>query len=158
MSNILVAYFSATGTTAYAAKRLAEATGGDLFEIEPEIPYTQKDLNWMNPFARSTREMKGKLPYPEIKNNDADIENHSVILLCFPIWWYIAPTIINRFLESYDFSNKKIALFATSGGSGFGKTSEKLRNSMNGNAELIEGKMLNGNYSIEELRTFVNSI
>lgn len=158
MSNILVAYFSATGTTAYAAKRLAEATGGDLFEIEPEIPYTQKDLNWMNPFARSTREMKGKLPYPEIKNNDADIENHSVILLCFPIWWYIAPTIINRFLESYNFSNKKIVLFATSGGSGFGKTLEKLRSSINGNAELIEGKMLNGNDSAEELRTFVNNI
>ena len=158
MSDILVAYFSATGTTAYAAKRLAEATGGDLFEIEPEIPYTQKDLNWMNPFARSTREMKGKLPYPEIKNNDADIENHSVILLCFPIWWYIAPTIINRFLESYDFSNKKIVLFATSGGSGFGKTVEKLQNSISGNAELLEGKILNRNYSSEELRAFVNSI
>ena len=158
MSDILVAYFSTTGTTAYAAKRLAEATGGDLFEIEPEIPYTQKDLNWMNPFARSTREMKGKRPYPEIKNNNADIENHSVILLCFPIWWYIAPTIINRFLESYNFSNKRIVLFATSGGSGFGKILEKLRSSINGNAELIEGKMLNGNDFAEELRTFVNNI
>lgn len=155
MSDILIAYFSVTGTTAHAAKKLAEATGGDLFEIEPQIPYTQKDLNWMNPFSRSTREMKGKLPYPEIKNKNADIESHSCILLCFPIWWYIAPTIINRFLESYDFSGKKIVLFATSGGSGFGKTAEKLRGSITGNAKLIEGKLLNGNYSVEELRAFV---
>lgn len=151
MSENLVAYFSASGVTADAAKKLAKAVGADLYEIKPAVPYQPKDLNWMNPFSRSTREMKGKLPYPELADQDADIEGHSVIFLGFPIWWYTAPTIINRFLESYDFSGKRIVLFATSGGSGLGKTAEKLRECVHGDAELEEGRMLNGGYSEAEL-------
>lgn len=97
MSEILVAYFSASGVTAYAAERLSIAVNGDLYEIKPAIPYEKKDLNWMNPFSRSTREMKGKMPYPELADKNADISGHSLIFLCFPIWWYKTPTIINRF-------------------------------------------------------------
>ncbi len=158
MSDILITYFSATGTTANVAKKLAEVCGGDLYEIAPEVPYTQKDLNWMNPFARSTKEMKGKLPYPSLKDKNADVEGHSLILIGFPIWWYVAPTIINSFLESYDFSGKKIVLFATSGGSGFGKTVEKLSVSLKGNAQLVEGKLLNGSLSKEELKEWIESL
>ncbi len=158
MSKILVAYFSASGVTANAAKKLAQTLGSDLYEIKPEIPYSQKDLNWMNPLARSTKEMKGKLPYPALADTDADISRYSTILLGFPIWWYVAPTIINRFLETYDFSEKKIILFATSGGSGFGKTAEKLRRSVTDSTEIIEGKLLNGNSSAEEFAVWVHSI
>lgn len=158
MSKILVAYFSASGVTANVAKSLAEATGGDLYEIKPETPYTQKDLNWMNPLARSTKEMKGKLPYPALADKDLDISGYSTILLGFPIWWYVAPTIINSFLEAYDFSEKKIILFATSGGSGFGKTVEKLRPSVSNTTKIVEGKLLNGTPSAAELAVWVNSI
>lgn len=158
MSDILIAYFSASGVTANTAKKLAEASDGDLYEIKPKIPYTEKDLNWMNPFARSTKEMKGKLPYPDLADYNADINSHSLILLGFPIWWYVAPTIINRFLESYDFSGKKIVLFATSGGSGFGKTVEKLRNSISKEAVLTEGRLLNGKLSKAEVASWIQSL
>lgn len=151
MSEILVAYFSATGTTANAAKRLAAAAGADLYEIKPAVPYQSKDLNWMNPFSRSTREMKGKLPYPELADHDADVAGHSTIFHGFPIWWHTAPTIINRFLESYDFTGKRIVLFATSGGSGFGKTVQKLHEGIIGDVELEEGRLLNGSISTAEL-------
>lgn len=158
MSEILVAYFSATGTTAAAAKQLAEAAGADLYEIKPAVPYEQKDLNWMNPFSRSTKEMKGKLPYPELYDRDADIAGHRVIFLGFPIWWYRAPTIINRFLESYDFSGKRIILFATSGGSELGETAEALRGSVHGDAVLEDGRMLNGNLSAPGLAAWVQQV
>lgn len=158
MSKMLIAYFSASGVTANVAKSLAEVTGGDLYEIKPETPYAQKDLNWMNPLARSTKEMKGKLPYPALADKDLDISGYSTILLGFPIWWYVAPTIINSFLEAYDFSGKKIILFATSGGSGFGKTVEKLRPSVSNTTRIVEGKLLNGNPSAAELTVWVNSI
>lgn len=158
MSKILVAYFSASGVTANVAKSLAEAAGGNLYEIKPETPYTQKDLNWLNPLARSTKEMKRKLPHPALADKNLDISGYSTILLGFPIWWYAAPTIINSFLEAYDFSDKKIILFATSGRSGFGKTVEKLRPSVSNAAKISEGKLLNGNPSAAELAVWVNSI
>ena len=151
MSEILVAYFSATGTTANVAKQLAAATGADLYEIKPAVPYQSKDLNWMNPFSRSTREMKGKLPYPELADVDADIAGHDLIFLGFPIWWYRAPTIVNRFLESYNFSEKRIILFATSGGSAFGETLQVLRSSLKSNAKLEVGRMMNRVSSTAEL-------
>lgn len=118
MSKKLVAYFSASGVTANAAKTLAKAVGADLYEIKPEIPYTKADLNWMDKNSRSSLEMKDKTYRPAIADKDAKIEDYDVIFIGFPIWWYVAPTIINTFLESYDFSNKTIVLFATSGGSG----------------------------------------
>lgn len=158
MAKILVAYFSASGVTARVAKRLADAVGADLYEIKPEKVYTKEDLDWMNPSSRSSKEMKGNLPYPELVDEEANIQSYEVIMTAFPIWWYQAPTIINRFLESYDFSGKKIILFATSGGSGFGKTAEKLRGSVAADTEIIEGKMLNGNPSKEELAAWVEGL
>ena len=124
MGKTLVAYFSASGVTAKTAKRVAEAAGADLFEIRPQEPYTKEDLDWMNKQSRSSVEMNDPSSRPAIADKVADMKQYDTVIIGFPIWWYVAPTIINTFLESYDFSNKKLALFATSGGSGFGKTVE----------------------------------
>lgn len=153
----LVAYFSATGTTAKAAQRIAEVAGADIFEIRPEVPYEKKDLNWMNPLSRTTKEMRGKLPNPPIKADDAKIADYDVIFLGFPIWWYIAPTIINSFLEAYDFSGKKIVLFATSGSSGFGKAVEGLKKYVAESCTIVEGRMMNKPVSDEELKAWAES-
>lgn len=157
MSKKLVAYFSATGTTAKAAKRIAEVTGADIFEIRPEVPYEKKDLNWMNPLSRTTKEMRGRLPNPTIKPDDAKIADYDLIFLGFPIWWYIAPTIINTFLEAYDFSGKRIVLFATSGSSGFGKAVEGLQKCVADSCEIVEGRMMNKAVSDEELKAWAES-
>lgn len=154
MCKKLVAYFSASGTTAAKAKALAEAANADLYEIRPEEGYTKADLNWMNPLSRSSREMKKGIK-PALADTDAGIESYDIIFVGFPIWWYIAPTIINSFLEAYDFSGKKVVLFATSGGSGFGKTAEKLQSSAP-NARIVEGKILNGSFSADELKAFAD--
>lgn len=142
MSNTLVAYFSAGGTTKKAAAKVAEAAGADLYEIRPKVPYTDADLNWMDKKSRSSIEMSDKSFRPEIAGNDAHIEKYDTILIGFPIWWYVAPTIINTFLEKYDLTGRKIVLFATSGGSGFGNTVKELQPSAPG-AEIVEGKLLN---------------
>lgn len=143
MSKKLVAYFSAEGTTKKAAAQVAEAAGADLYEIKPEVAYTKADLNWMDKNARSTVEMNDKAFRPALADKDAHVENYDEIFIGFPIWWYVAPTIINTFLESYDFSGKKVILFATSGGSGFGNTVKELKPSAP-NSDIIEGKLLNG--------------
>ena len=122
MSNKLVAYFSASGVTAKVAETLAEAIGADIFEIEPKVPYTEADLNWMNKNARSTIEMNDPASRPEIAAKRDNMADYDTIFVGFPIWWYVAPTIINTFLESYDLTGKTIIPFATSGGSGIGKT------------------------------------
>ncbi len=153
MSNKLVAYFSASGVTAEVAKKLAEAAGADLYEIKPAVPYTSADLNWQNSNSRSSIEMKDKTSRPELADKNAKINGHDVIFLGFPIWWYVAPTIINTFLESYDFSGTKIILFATSGGSGFGNTVAGLKNSAPG-AEILEGKLFKRSVNAEELKKF----
>lgn len=158
MTKILVAYFSASGVTKNIAKNLAKAANADLYEIKPKIPYTEADLNWMDKNARSTIEMRDKESRPEIEENDAKIENYEAIFLGFPIWWYIAPTIINTFLEKYDFSNKKIILFATSGGSGFGEAVKNLKQSVDSSTEIVEGKLLNGDTSVETLQNWVKSV
>ena len=143
MSNrALVAYFSASGVTKKAAEKLAAAAGGDLFEIEPEVPYTSADLNWMDKKSRSSIEMRDKSSRPAIVKKPLDLSKYDSIFVGFPIWWYVAPTIINTFLESCDFSGKKIILFATSGGSGFGNTVRELQVSAPG-AQIVEGKILN---------------
>ena len=157
MKKTLVAYFSATGTTAAAAKKLAEAAGADLYEIKPAVPYTKEDLNWMNKKSRSSVEMNDKSSRPELADKNAAISGYDLVLVGFPIWWYVAPTIINTFLESYDFMGKKIVLFATSGGSGFGKAVESLRGSAPG-AEIVEGKILNQLPDAAELRKWVESL
>jgi len=156
LSNKLVAYFSASGVTGNVAKKLAEAAGADIYEIKPAVPYTSADLNWQDSNSRSSVEMKDKTSRPELADKNAKIEGHDVIFLGFPIWWYVAPTIINTFLESYDFSGKKIILFATSGGSGFGKAVEGLQPSAS-KAKIVEGKLFNRGVSVEELKKFAES-
>ena len=158
MSKVLVAYFSASGVTKNAAQNLAKAANADLYEIKPKIPYTEADLNWMDKNSRSTIEMRDKKFRPEIEENDVKIENYETIFLGFPIWWYIAPTVINTFLEKYDFSNKKIILFATSGGSGFGEAVKYLKQSVDSSTEIVEGKLLNYDNSVESLRSWVESV
>ena len=145
MAKKLVAFFSASGITAQAAHILAEAAGADLYEIKPAVPYTNADLDWMNKKSRSSIEMNDKASRPAIADTDAHVADYDVVFVGFPIWWYIAPTIINTFLERYNFSGKKIVLFATSGGSGFGKTVSNLQPSAP-NAKIIEGKVLNGRH------------
>ncbi len=157
MSKKLVAYFSASGTTAAVAKTLAEAAGADLYEIKPQTAYTHADLDWTNKKSRSSVEMNDKSFRPPLADKDAHVEDYDTIFLGFPIWWYTAPTIINTFLESYDFSGKTIILFATSGGSGFGKTAADLKDSAAG-AVIREGKLLNGQQSRESLAAWVNSL
>lgn len=155
--NALIAYFSASGTTAKAAKALAKATGADLYEIRPAIPYTGADLNWMDKGSRSSVEMSDRHARPALADTDAPVAGHDVIFLGFPIWWYVAPTIINTFLESYDFSGKTVVLFATSGGSGLGKSAAGLRPSAPG-AHIVEGRLLNGRLKEEELRAWVSGL
>lgn len=157
MSKKLVAYFSASGVTAKAAKSLAQAVDADLFEIKPQIPYTRPDLDWTDKKSRSSVELKDSSSRPAIAEKLSNIDDYDTIFVGFPIWWYVAPTIINTFLESYDLSGKTIIPFATSGGSGMGKTNEKLLPSCKG-AKLLNGKMLNGSLSEKVLQEWVNEI
>ena len=151
----LVAYFSASGTTKQVATKLAQSINADIFEIEPLIPYTDEDLDWTNKHSRSTIEMNNHNSRPEIKTKLEDISQYDTIFVGFPIWWYIAPTIINTFLEQYDLSGKTIIPFATSGGSGMGKTNQYLLPSCK-NAKLLEGKRLPSNITISELKNWVS--
>lgn len=153
----LVVYFSATGTTAKVAKALANAAQADLYEIRPAVPYTSADLNWMDKRSRSSVEMNDKHSRPALADTDAPIAGHDVIFLGFPIWWYTAPTIINTFLESYDFTGKTVVLFATSGGSGLGSTAAALQGSAPG-ARIVNGRMLNGRVSEHELKAWVSGL
>lgn len=153
MSKKLVAYFSASGTTEKVAKALANAADAKLYEIKPAVPYSKADLNWMNKQSRSSVEMRDKSSRPELADNSAAVDEYDTVFVGFPIWWYIAPTIINSFLEAYDFSGKKIVLFATSGGSGFGKAVDSLQQSAPG-ATIIEGAVLNGRPDEAKLKAF----
>ena len=143
MSKRLVAYFSCTGTTAKVAETLAESIGADIFEIEPAVPYTAADLDWRDNTSRSSVEMNNPHSRPAVALKRDNMADYDTVLEGFPIWWYVAPTIINTFMESYDFAGKKIALFATSGGSGFGKTVEKLAPSVDASAKFVSEKLLN---------------
>ena len=138
----LVAYFSASGVTKAAAERLAKAAGADLFEIKPSVPYTHADLDWTNKKSRSSVEMSNPNSRPEIADKVSNMDDYDTVFIGFPIWWYVAPTIISTFLESYDFSAKTIVPFATSGGSGMGKTVDVLK-SLCPTANWEKGKMLN---------------
>ena len=158
MSKKLVAYFSASGVTAKVADMLADAVGADIYEIRPEVPYTKADLNWMDKKSRSTIEMNDKTSRPALADKDANVEQYDTIFLGFPIWWYKAPTIINTFLESYDFTGKRIILFATSGGGKFGKTVEELKVSVSASCEIIEGKLLNGKQTIPAIRNWTEAL
>lgn len=153
----LVAFFSASGVTAGVAEKLAKAAGADLYEIKPAVPYTKADLDWMNKQSRSSIEMSNLSSRPEISDKVENMDEYDVIFVGFPIWWYVAPTIINTFLESYDLTGKTIILFATSGGSGFGKTAEKLADSCKG--AVIKGeKLLNGKIDKDTLSEWIKEL
>ncbi len=157
MSRKLVAYFSVSGTTAQVAEKLAEAIGADIFAIEPEIPYTKADLNWMDKKARSTVEMNAPNSRPTIAAKRDNMDEYDVIFVGFPIWWYVAPTIINTFLESYNLSGKIIVPFATSGGSGMGQTNARLVPSCKG-AKLLDGKVFKRSTSHRELALWAENL
>ena len=156
MNKTLIAYFSASGETAKLAKTLSAVTGGDLFEIRPETAYTSADLNWMDKKSRSTLEMKDEHSRPAIAGRVEDMAPYDTVFVGFPIWWYQAPRIIETFLESYDFTGKTVIPFATSGGSGMGKTVEVLRPLCPG-AHWEPGKMLN-RASDRELESWVKGL
>lgn len=143
MSKKLVAYFSASGTTKEAAERLAKAAGADLFEIKPVIPYSSADLNWMDKNSRSSVEMNDPDSRPEIAETIPNMADYDTVFIGFPIWWYVAPHIIHTFVESYDFERKTLVPFATSGGSGMGRTVDELRK-LCPNADWKAGKMMSG--------------
>ncbi|MBO4284794.1 MAG: NAD(P)H-dependent oxidoreductase [Alphaproteobacteria bacterium] len=148
---VLVAYFSATGTTAGVAERLAKATGGDLFEIKPVEPYTDADLDWTNKQSRSSVEMADRSSRPAIASKIEDMSKYDVVFVGFPIWWYREPSIIDTFMESYDFTGKTIIPFATSGGSGMGDAS-KIMQSLAPSAKVLSGKRFSSSVSEEELK------
>ena len=148
---VLTAYFSASGVTKKAAEAVAAAAGADIYEIKPEIPYTPADLNWQNSKSRSSIEMNDPDSRPAIVGSVQHMDEYALVFLGFPIWWYVAPTIINTFLGSYDFSGKTIVPFATSGGSGFGKTVEVLKKLCPDSAAWMPGKLLNGRVSADML-------
>jgi len=153
----LVAYFSATGTTAAAAQNLAEAAQADLFEIKPAVAYTADDLDWNDSTSRTTLEMKDKASRVEIADTVANIGQYETIFLGYPIWWYTAPHIINSFLEQYDLTGKRIILFATSGGSEFEHSVDDLQPSAPG-ATIEEGRMMNDQPSLDALREWLDSL
>lgn len=156
MSKVLVAYFSASGITAKLAERLAKAIGADLHEIQPETPYTKADLNWMDKNCRCSVEMKNKSFRPAVANKVANMEQYQVLFIAFPIWWYVAPTIVNSFLEQYDLNGKLIIPLATSGLSDMGNTNQELAASCSG-ATLKEGKRFSADARAQELKEWAES-
>ncbi len=155
MKKSLVAYFSASGVTAALAKRLADAIGADLYEIQPKVPYTKADLDWTNKNSRSSVEMNDKSFRPPVAEKIENMDEYEKIYLGFPIWWYVAPTVINTFLEQYDLTGKTIIPFATSGSSGMGKTNEELLPSCKG-AVLNEGRRFAANADATELKAWAD--
>ena len=153
MSKKLVAYFSASGTTAKVAKKMAEAIGADLFEIKPEKPYTGADLNWQNKNSRSSVEMNDRSSRPAIAVKAADMPQYDVVFVGFPVWWYREPSIIDTFMESYDFAGKTVIPFATSGGSGLGDSAANMQKLAKG-AKVVNGKRFSGSASAEELKAW----
>lgn len=154
--NILVTYFSASGVTKEVATKLAKFLNASLQEIEPRQRYTNDDLNWMNNKSRSSLEMKDKSSRPEFIDN-FDLSNYDVIFVGFPVWWYREPSIIDTFLEAYDFSDKKIVLFATSGSSGIDGAIKNVK-SLKGNLNVIDGKRLSSNPGEEEIKSWVRNL
>ena len=153
MSKTLVAYFSASGTTAKVAKKMAEAIGADLFEIKPETPYSGADLNWQNKNSRSSVEMNDRSSRPAIAVKVADMPQYDVVFVGFPVWWYREPSIIDTFMESYDFAGKTVIPFATSGGSGLGDSAANMQKLAKG-AKVVNGKRFSGNASAAELKAW----
>ena len=157
MSKKLVAYFRASGVTAKVAEKLAEAVGAGLYEIRPEVPYTNADLDWQNKKSRSSVEMDDKSCRPQMADQSADVSGAEVVYIGFPVWWYREPSIIDTFLEAYDFSGKKIVPFCTSGSSGIGDTAKRMQEIVK-NGVVLEGKRFPSNVSVNELKTWADSL
>ena len=155
MSKILVSYFSASGVTKSVAEKIAKAVKGDLFEIEPKGKYTDADLDWTNKQSRSSVEMQNKSFRPEIEDNNIDISSYDTILIGFPIWWGVCPTVVNTFIESKDFTGKTLIPFCTSGGSGMSYAENDLRKTYP-NYNWKEGKRLTGTENNEDLKNWIN--
>ena len=152
---VLVAYFSASGVTAKVADRLSKAIGADLFEIKPAQPYTSEDLDWTNKKSRSSVEMDDRNSRPQIANKVADMSKYDVIFVGFPIWWYREPSIIDTFMESYDFSGKQVVPFATSGGSGMGD-SGSIMQKLAPKAKVDSGKRFSSGVSEKDLKVWAS--
>ncbi len=158
MSNTLVAYFSATGVTAKVAEAIAESKQADICEIKPEVAYKKEDLDWTNMQSRSSVEMQNKAQRPEMQATNIDTSQYQTIYLGFPIWWYVAPTIINTFLEAHDFAGKKISLFATAGSSDWGNTAEELAPSVDATTQIVKTQVLKRGHTAEDISTFVATL
>ena len=155
MSKILVTYFSASGVTAKVAQNIADSIGADIFEIKPKVAYTSEDLNWMNKQSRSSVEMNDKSYRPEIAGTVSKLNDYNTILIGFPVWWYAAPTIINTFIESLDFTGKTLIPFCTSGGTGIEGCETDLRNAYP-EYNWKAGKRLTGSENKEFLKDWIN--
>lgn len=153
----LVAYFSASGTTAEVSERLAEAIGADLFEIKPEVPYSAKDLNWKNPLARCNKEKFGGKSVP-VKVKVKNMDEYDAVFIGFPIWYGIAPNVVGTFAEDYDWSGKKVVIFATSGGSGMGRSDTRLLEHMQGNPEIVESRLVSSSADRASLKKWADSL
>lgn len=157
MSKALVAYFSASGTTARVAKNLAAAIAADLFEIAPEVPYTTADLNWRDKHSRTTLEKNDEGSRPALAATPGDLSGYDTVFVGFPVWWYVEPRIVDTFLETADLSGKTVVPFATSGGSGLGQAPKRMQ-SLTPDARVLTGKVLNGNPSTASLRSWAESL
>ena len=157
MEKTLVAYFSASGVTAKVAEKLSKAINADLYEIAPEDPYTKADLNWMNKKSRSSVEMNDRSSRPAIGNKVENMDQYDTVFVGFPIWWYREPSIIDTFMESYDFTGKTIIPFATSGGSGLGESYKNLQTLALG-AKVTDGERFSAGISEEKLKAWAEGI
>ena len=156
MAKVLVAYFSASGTTKKVAEKLAGAAEADLFEIRPEVPYTKADLNWMNKKSRSSVEMNDTSSRPAIASR-ADISAYGTIFVGFPVWWYREPSIIDTFMEQDDFTGKTVVPFCTSGGSGLGPSGDNMQK-LAPQAKVVSGRRLSSGVSENELKSWAESL
>ena len=158
MSKKLIAYFSASGTTKTSAEKIAKLLNGDLYEIKPAVKYETKDLNWNDPNSRTTIECKNRNCRPEMADKNANIANYDTILIGFPVWWYLAPNIILTFLESYDFTGKKIVIWGTSYSSKMGNTMAEIRQIVKG-ANIVEGTIFDiGHRKDADYQKFIKGI
>ena len=157
MGKKLVAYFSASGVTSKVAAKLASAAGADLFEIKPEIPYTSADLNYMNRNSRSSKEMNDTSSRPAIASKVENMADYDVVFIGFPVWWYREPSIIDTFMESYDFAGKTVIPFCTSGSSGIGSSGSNMQDLAPG-AKVLEGRRFSGSVSEKELAKWAESV
>lgn len=154
----LVAYFSASGVTAKLAQKLAEAIGAELYEIKPQTPYTAEDLDWRDERSRSSVEMKDPSCRPPMTDTDADVAGADAVFIGFPVWWYREPSIIDSFLDAYDFTDKIIIPFATSGSSGIGDSGERMQKIVGPKAEVLTGKRFSTGTTAEDLAKWVRGL